>query len=241
MVSSRGIKTKIASVKNIQKITQAMQMVAASKMRKAQDRMRASQPYADKILEVVHHLALAYPEYKHPYMQEREIKRVGYIVITTDRGLCGSLNLNTLKKTVNELRQWDEKNIEQDLCVIGNKADSFFQRFNSNIVAKAKCLEEEASIRDLIGIVKVMLDAFGQYTFQIISRLTLIFTQLSLSGGSAVQEIRNAIISSMDGDFKRESVKESLEVWRAFFREYLRYVSKMKPLLRDYIPRINST
>jgi len=88
---------------------------------------------------------------------------------------------------------------------------------------------------------KVMLDAFGQYTFQIISRLTLIFTQLSLSGGSAVQEIRNAIISSMDGDFKRESVKESLEVWRAFFREYLRYVSKMKPLLRDYIPRINST
>jgi len=88
---------------------------------------------------------------------------------------------------------------------------------------------------------KVMLDAFGQYTFQIISRLTLIFTQLSLSGDSAVQEIRNAIISSMDGDFKKESVKESLEVWRAFFREYLRYVSKMKPLLRDYIPRINST
>lgn len=162
MAKSLGIKSKIASVKNIQKITRAMQMVSASKMRKAQDRMRASRAYADKILDVMHHLSAAHPEYKHPYMQVREVKRVGYIVITTDRGLCGALNLNTLKTTVAQLHEWQQKNVKQDLCVIGNKADTFFRHVGSNIVAKAKCLEEQANVKDLIGIVKVMLDAYDE-------------------------------------------------------------------------------
>ncbi|MGD9153556.1 MAG: F0F1 ATP synthase subunit gamma [Gammaproteobacteria bacterium] len=162
MTKALGIKSKIASVKSIQKITSAMQMVSASKMRKAQERMKASRPYADKILEVVHHLATAHPEYRHPYMQEREVKRVGYIVITTDRGLCGALNLNVLKTTLLHLQEWSKKNVEQDLCVIGNKADSFFRRIDVNIVAKAKCLEEQANVKDLIGIVKVMLDAYSE-------------------------------------------------------------------------------
>lgn len=162
MAKALGIKSKIASVKNIQKITRAMQMVSASKMRKAQERMKASSPYADKILEVVHHLAAAHPEYRHPYMQLREVKRVGYIVITTDRGLCGALNLNVLKTTLTHLQEWSKKNVEQDLCVIGNKADSFFRRIGANIIAKAKCLEEQANVKDLIGIVKVMLDAYSE-------------------------------------------------------------------------------
>lgn len=162
MAKALGIKSKIASVKNIQKITRAMQMVSASKMRKAQDRMRASRPYADKILEVVHHLSCAHPEYRHSYMQAREIKRVGYIVVTTDRGLCGALNLNVLKATLTQMQEWTQKNVEQDLCVIGNKADTFFRRINANIVAKAKCLEEQANVNDLIGIVKVMLDAYSE-------------------------------------------------------------------------------
>lgn len=162
MAKSLGIKSKITSVQNIRKITRAMQMVSASKMRKAQDRMQASRAYADKILEVVHHLSAAHPEYKHPYMQVREVKRVGYIVITTDRGLCGALNLNTLKATIAQLHEWQQKNIEQDLCVIGDKADTFFRRVGDNIVAKAKCLEEQANVKDLIGIVKVMLDAYEE-------------------------------------------------------------------------------
>lgn len=162
MSSAKEIRTKIASIKNIQKITQAMQMVAASKMRKAQDRMQASRPYSEKVLDVVHHLATAHPEYRHSYMQKREIKRVGYIVVTTDRGLCGSLNLNTLKETFTELKEWQDKNVEIDICVIGNKADTFFRRVGSNIVAKAKCLEEEANAKDLIGIIKVMLDAYDE-------------------------------------------------------------------------------
>lgn len=162
MAKSLGIKSKIASVKNIQKITRAMQMVSASKMRKAQDRMQASRAYAEKILEVMHHLAAAHPEYHHPYMQVRDIKRVGYIVVTTDRGLCGALNLNVLKNTVIELQQWTQKKVEQDICVIGNQGDTFFRRAGSNIVAKAKCLEEQANVKDLIGIIKVMLDSYDE-------------------------------------------------------------------------------
>lgn len=162
MTSAKEIRAKIGSIKSIQKITQAMQMVAASKMRKAQDRMQATRPYASKILDVVHHLACAHPEYRHAYMQVREIKRVGYIVVTSDRGLCGALNLNVLKETFTALQQWTAKKVEQDLCIIGNKADTFFRKYGCNIIAKAKCLEEEANVKDLIGVVRVMLDAYSE-------------------------------------------------------------------------------
>jgi len=161
MAVGKEIRNQIKSVKNTQKITRAMEMVAASKMRKAQDRMAASRPYAEKIRNVVAHLAHAHPEYKHAFMMEREVKRVGYIIVSSDRGLCGGLNNNLFRKTVRELRQWKEQGIEIDLCTIGTKAGGYFKRLGSRIVAQATHLGDEPRVQDLIGTVKVMLDAFS--------------------------------------------------------------------------------
>ncbi|WP_455365813.1 F0F1 ATP synthase subunit gamma [Kaarinaea lacus] len=160
MAVGKEIRTKIKSVKNTQKITRAMEMVAASKMRKAQDRMAASRPYADKMRNVISHLAHAHPEYRHSFMQEREIKRVGYIVVSTDRGLCGGLNSNMFRALVRELREWKGKGIEVDMCTIGTKATGFFRRLGTRIVAQASHLGDAPQIEDLIGTVKVMLDAY---------------------------------------------------------------------------------
>ena len=171
MAVGKEIRVKIQSIKNTQKITRAMEMVAASKMRKAQDRMRASRPYAEKMRNVVGHLAHAHPEYRHPYMQEREIKRVGFIIISSDRGLCGGLNSNLFRQVVAQMRQWHDQKIEIDLCTIGNKANGFFARLRGNIVAQASHLGDAPQIADLIGTVKVMLDAYQEGT---IDRLFLI-------------------------------------------------------------------
>jgi F-type H+-transporting ATPase subunit gamma len=161
MAGAKEIRSKIKSVQNTQKITKAMEMVAASKMRKAQERMQASRPYAEKMRDVLSHLAQAHCEYKHPYLQDREeVKRVGYIVISTDRGLCGGLNTNMFKAAVNDMVMWNEKGVEIDVCTIGKKASSFFSRFNGNIVAKADSLGDQPSQEALIGTVKVMLDAY---------------------------------------------------------------------------------
>ena len=162
MAVGKEIRTKVKSVKNTQKITRAMEMVAASKMRKAQDRMVASRPYADKIRNVIKHLAHAHPEYKHPYMQERDAKRVGFIIISSDRGLCGGLNANLFRTTVRALREWDEQGAAIDLCTIGTKAGSFFRRLGSNIAAGTSHLGDTPGVQDLIGTVKVMLDAFDR-------------------------------------------------------------------------------
>lgn len=160
MANAKEIRLKIHSVKNTQKITKAMEMVAASKMRKTQDRMRRSIPYAKKILNVISHVALGHSEYRHPYMEKREIKRVGYIVITTDRGLCGGLNSNLLKATIKSIKQNLENNVEVDLCLIGSKAMAFFKRIGGNVLAHKRDLGDMPSVTDLIGIVKVMLDAY---------------------------------------------------------------------------------
>ena len=163
MAGAKEIRTKIKSVQNTQKITKAMEMVAASKMRKAQERMEASRPYAEKMRDVLSHLAQAHCEYKHPYLQDRtDVKRVGYIVISTDRGLCGGLNTNMFKLAVNEMSDWHDKGVEIDLCTIGKKAGVFFSRFNGNIVAQADSLGDQPSNEDLIGTVKVMLDAYDE-------------------------------------------------------------------------------
>jgi len=162
MAVGKEIRTKVKSVKNTQKITRAMEMVAASKMRKAQDRMVASRPYADKIRNVIKHLAHAHPEYKHPYMQERDAKRVGFIIISSDRGLCGGLNANLFRTTVRALREWDEQGVAIDLCTIGTKAGGFFRRLGSNITAGTSHLGDTPGVQDLIGTVKVMLDAFDR-------------------------------------------------------------------------------
>lgn len=160
MAGAKEIRSKIASIKSTQKITSAMEKVAVSKMRKAQMRMAASRPYAERIREVIGHLADANPEYRHPFMVERPVKRVGYIVVSTDRGLCGGLNINLFKALIKHMKDWHDQKVEADLCVIGNKGASFFRSFGGNVVAAIGNLGEAPSINDLIGNVKVMLDAF---------------------------------------------------------------------------------
>jgi F-type H+-transporting ATPase subunit gamma len=160
MAVGKEIRTKIKSIQNTQKITRAMEMVAASKMRKAQQRMQASRPYARKIRAVIGHLSQAHPEYRHPYLQEKEsVKRVGLIVISSDRGLCGGLNTNLFKATVRSIKEWREKGVEVDLCLIGQKGISFLKRLG-NVRASVGQLGDAPGIEELIGSVKVMLDAF---------------------------------------------------------------------------------
>ncbi len=160
MAAAKEIRTQIGSIKNTQKITSAMEMVAASKMRKAQDRMTASQPYAKQIRKVVGHIAKANPEYRHEYMIEREVKRVGYIVVSSDRGLAGGLNVNLFKSVVKDARQWRDKGVEVNFVAIGSKAGAFFRNYGGNLMAAKSGLGEAPEAKDLIGSVKVMLDAF---------------------------------------------------------------------------------
>ncbi|MGD2081677.1 MAG: F0F1 ATP synthase subunit gamma [Chromatiales bacterium] len=162
MAGAKEIRTKIASIKNTQKITRAMEMVAASKMRKAQDRMQASRPYAEKMESVVSHLAHARPEYRHSYMRDREVKRVGYIIVSSDRGLCGGLNNNLFRVLVKHVREQQAQGRDVEFCTIGNKAVGFFRRVGGRIRAQATHLGDTPHLQDLIGNVKVMLDAFEQ-------------------------------------------------------------------------------
>ncbi|TRX58120.1 F0F1 ATP synthase subunit gamma [Thalassomonas sp. M1454] len=160
MAGGKEIKTKIGSVKNTQKITSAMEMVAASKMRRAQDLMASSRPYAENIRNVIGHIARGQLEYRHPYLEEREVKRVGYIVISTDRGLCGGLNINLFKSVLKDSAKWQEQGVDVDLAVVGSKASAFFGGVGANIVAQKSGLGDTPSVTDLIGSVKVMLDAY---------------------------------------------------------------------------------
>ena len=160
MAVGKEVRTKIASVQSTQKITSAMEMVAASKMRRAQDRMELGKPYANRIRQVIGHIANAVSEYKHQYMEQREVKRVGFIIVSTDRGLCGGLNTNLFKEVIRSMKEWTDQGVEVDLCTVGNKSASFFGSMGGNIVASIKDLGDEPVANDLIGGVKVMLDAF---------------------------------------------------------------------------------
>ena len=163
MAGAKEIRTQIKSIQNTQKITKAMEMVAASKMRKAQDRMLASRPYAEKIRNVIGHLANAHPEYQHPFLVEREeVKRVGFILISTDRGLCGGLNVNLFRVAVKAMKEWSDKGVEIDVCVVGNKGLGFAKRLGANIVSEITHLGDQPKLTDLIGTVKVMLDAYHE-------------------------------------------------------------------------------
>ena len=161
MAGEKEIRNKIRSVKNMQKITKAMEMVAASKIRKAQDQMEASRPYAERIRRVIGHLAHANPDYKHPFLVEREAKRVGYIVISTDRGLAGGLNVNMFKVVIGELSRWRNEGVEVDLALVGAKAVQFFRRLGGNVVGTATHLGDRPHVNDLIGSIKIMLDAYS--------------------------------------------------------------------------------
>ncbi len=162
MASPKEIRTQIKSIRSTQKITKAMEMVAASKMRKVQQRMAAARPYATRMRQVIGHLAKANPEYRHPFMVEREVKRVGMIVIATDRGMCGGLNVNLFKAAVVAVKGWREQGVEVEFCVVGAKAVSFFRRFGGKVLAQATHLGDSPHLDDLIGTVKVMLDSYKE-------------------------------------------------------------------------------
>ena len=174
MAVGKEIRTQIASVKNTQKITKAMEMVAASKMRKAQDRMRAARPYADKMRLVVAHVAHANTEYKHSFLEQRDMKRVGIIVVSSDRGLCGGLNGNMFRAVLKQLRVWEDDGIEVDLSLIGSKAIGFFSGLKTNVVGQVNQLGDAPSLSDIIGAVKIMLDAYEE---QGVDRVFLAYNQ----------------------------------------------------------------
>ncbi|MFA6051138.1 MAG: F0F1 ATP synthase subunit gamma [Methylobacter sp.] len=163
MAVGKEIRTKIGSIKNTQKITRAMEMVAASKMRKTKDRMQATRPYSKKIAQIIKHLAQANPEYKHPFLVEREVKRVGVIVVSSDRGLCGGLNSNLFRRALTQLMQWDKAKIEVDVCTIGTKAAGFFGNLKTtNLVGQVSKLGDTPHLHEIVGIIKIMLDAYDQ-------------------------------------------------------------------------------
>ncbi|MEQ1484671.1 F0F1 ATP synthase subunit gamma [Methyloglobulus sp.] len=162
MAVGKEIRSKIASIKNTQKITRAMEMVAASKMRKTKDRMQATRPYSKKIGQIIKHLAHANPEYKHSFLVPREVKRVGIIVVSSDRGLCGGLNANLFRKTLTHLITWEKAGIEVDVCTIGTKASGFFGNLKTNLVGQVTKLGDTPHLNDIVGIIKIMLDAYGE-------------------------------------------------------------------------------
>ena len=162
MASGKEIKGKIGSIKNTQKITSAMEMVAASKMKKAQERMASGRPYAQSMLKVIGHIANGSLEYRHPYLEEREVKNVGYIVISTDRGLCGGLNTNEFKLVTQKVREHKESDVGVNFAVLGSKACAFFGRFGGNVMAAESGLGDKPSASDVVGIVRVMLNAYDE-------------------------------------------------------------------------------
>lgn len=161
MAVGKEIRSKIASIKNTQKITRAMEMVAASKMRKTKDRMQATRPYSKKISQIINHLVQANPEYKHPFMMEREVKRIGLIVISSDRGLCGGLNANLFRRVLTEMQHWKAAGVEVDVCTIGGKAANFMCMINANLTGQVAKLGDTPRQSEIIGVIKIMLDAFA--------------------------------------------------------------------------------
>ena len=174
MAGEKEIRSKIASVKNMQKITSAMEKVAASKIRKAQKQMQESRPYAQRIRRVIGHLSHANPDYKHPFLIEREAKRVGLIIISTDRGLCGGLNANLFKTVIGQIAKWQGEGAEVDLALVGAKAVQFFRRMGGNVVGTATHLGDRPSVNDLIGAITIMLQSYEEGT---IDRLFLVHNE----------------------------------------------------------------
>lgn len=175
MPGSKEIRTKIKSVQNTRKITKAMEMVAASKMRKAQDRMRMSRPYGEKIRNVAAHISHANPEYRHPFLIDRDsVKRVGLIMVTTDKGLCGGLNTNALRLALNKIKELEAQGEEVEVCTLGNKGLGFMQRLGATVSSQVVGLGDKPQMDKLIGALKVMLDGYMQDRFD---RLLIIYTK----------------------------------------------------------------
>jgi len=203
VAGEKEIRSKIASVKNMQKITGAMEKVAASKIRKAQLQMEASRPYAERIRRVIGHLAHANPDYKHPYLTEREVKRVGFIVISSDRGLCGGLNVNLFKRMIGEIAKWKGDNIDVDLVLVGAKAVAYFRRLGGSVLGTATHLGDKPSVNDLLGSIKVMLDAYEEGN---IDRLFLVHNEF-VSALSQKPEV-TTLLPVTEIDLGEESLQE---------------------------------
>jgi F-type H+-transporting ATPase subunit gamma len=195
MPGEKEIRSKIASVKNMQKITSAMEKVAASKIRKAQQQMEESRPYARRIRQVIGHLSHANPDYKHPFLIEREVKRVGYIIISTDRGLCGGLNANLFKKVIGEIAKWQGEDVPVDMALVGAKAVQFFRRMGGSVVGTATHLGDRPSVNDLIGAITLMLKSYEEGK---IDRLFLVHNEF-VSAMSQVPEVTTLLpVSEID-------------------------------------------
>lgn len=224
MAVGKEIRNQIGSIKSTQKITSAMEMVAASKMRKAQERMQATRPYAEKMRQVIGHIAKSNKDYRHPFMQEREVNRVGYIVVSSDRGLCGGLNTNTFKVLIREMRGWKEKGVETDICAIGQKASSFFRSYGGKVVAATTHLGDSPSAETLIGSVKVMLDSFEEGK---IDRLYLVSNEFVNTMTQSPKAEQLLPLPEGDGD-KEEEIGHQ---W-----DYI-YEPDSRPILDGLMPR----
>ena len=195
MAGTKEIRMKIRSVENTRKITRAMQMVAASKMRRSQERMRAARPYGEKIRNLAAHMSHANPEYRHPFLISREtVKRVGIIVVTTDKGLCGALNANALRLALHELRRWEKDGVPADVCAIGTRGLGFMQRLGANVVSYVTQLGDRPVMEALLGAIKVMLDAYLQGR---IDRLSVIYTRFI---NTMKQESVNDLLLPLSGE-----------------------------------------
>ncbi|MGK2946193.1 MAG: F0F1 ATP synthase subunit gamma [Candidatus Malihini olakiniferum] len=203
MAAAKEIRSKITSIQNTQKITKAMEIVAASKMRKSQDRMAASRPYAETIRTVIGHLALGNLEYKHSYLEEREVKRVGYLVVSTDRGLCGGLNINLFKKLLEDMKTWSYKGIQSDLAIIGSKGVLFFGSLGGNVVAQIAGIGDNLSSSELIGPVKVMLQAYDEGSLDKLYIVSNKFINTMIQEPKVVQLL--PLLPAEEGELKKKS------------------------------------
>jgi F-type H+-transporting ATPase subunit gamma len=244
MAGAREIRTKIKSVGNTRKVTRALEMVSASKIRKAQDLMRASRPYARAMKQVIGHLAKANTEYKHPFLSEREtVKRVGYIIVSTDRGLCGGLNSNLFRKLLAEIRGWQEKNVQVDIVAIGTKANAFFKRLKVNLVGSASHLGEKPKIEQLIGVIKIMLDS---YSAGKIDRLILAYNNFvnTMTQKASLDQLlplppSDSLTTAHDWDYLYEPDAESvLEHVLTRYIESLVYQATLENLASEHAARM---
>lgn len=244
MAGAREIRTKIKSVGNTRKVTRALEMVSASKIRKAQDLMKASRPYARLMRQVIGHIAKANTEYKHPFLVARdEVKRVGYIVVSTDRGLCGGLNSNLFRRLLAEVREWNDKGIEVDVVAIGSKASAFFKRLKVNLVGSVTHLGERPQITQLIGVIKVMLDA---YTDRRIDQLRLAYNDFinTMTQRATIDALLplppdESLATAHDWDYLYEPDAETvLEHVLARYIESLVYQATLENLASEHAARM---
>ncbi len=244
MAVGKEIRTKIKSVQSTRKITRAMEMVAASKMRRAQEQMAAARPYALKMRNVISHLAHAHPEYKHTYLQDREVKRVGYIVVSSDRGLCGGLNNNLFKNALINMKDWSGKNVQMDACAIGQKALSFFRRVGGNVTSQVTHLGDRPRIEKLIGTVKVMLDAFNAGKIDRLFIVSNVFVN-TMTQKPTVEQLLPIKAQTLDAtmqhrwDYMYEpEAKEVLDVLMTRYIESLVYQSVVENLACEMAARM---